>query len=35
MDPDLDDNLERWQLRTDEFQWVLGSLVGLLDSIPT
>lgn len=35
MDPDLDPNLERWQVRTDDFQWVVGSLVGLLDSIPT
>lgn len=35
MDPDLDPNLERWQLRFDEFQWTVGSLVGLLDSIPT
>jgi len=35
MDPDLDPNLQHWQDRADNFQWVLGSLVALLDSIPT
>ncbi|HEX5143772.1 MAG TPA: hypothetical protein VFW21_07870 [Mycobacterium sp.] len=35
MDPDLDPNLQHWQDRADNFQWVVGSLVGLLDSIPT
>ncbi len=34
MDPDLDPNLQHWQDRADNFQWVVGSLVGLLDSIP-
>ncbi len=32
MDPDLDPNLQYWQGRADNFQWVAGSL---LDSIPT
>ena len=35
MDPDLDPNLQHWQDRLDNFQWVVGSLVGLLDSVPT
>lgn len=35
MDPDMDPNLQHWQDRADNFQWVLGSLVALLDSIPT
>ena len=35
MDPDLDPNLQHWQDRLDSFQWVVGSLVALLDSIPT
>jgi len=35
MDPDMDPNLQHWQDRGDSFQWVLGSLVSLLDSIPT
>jgi hypothetical protein len=35
MDPDLDPNLQHWQDRFDNLQWVLGSLVGVLDSIPT
>ena len=35
MDPDLDPNLQHWQDRLDNFQWVIGSLVGVLDSIPT
>lgn len=35
MDPDLDPNLQRWQDRFDNLQWVEGSLVALLDSIPT
>ncbi len=33
--PDLDPNLQHWQDRADNFQWVVGSLVSLLDSIPT
>lgn len=32
MDPDLDPNLQH---RLDSFQWVVGSLVSVLDSIPT
>ena len=35
MDPDLDPNLQHWQDRLDSFQWVVGSLVSVLDSIPT
>ena len=35
MDPDMDPNLQRWQDRADNFQRVIGSLVALLDSIPT
>jgi len=34
MDPDLDP-LQHWQDRLDNFHWVVGSLVPLLDSIPT
>ena len=26
MDPDLDPNLQHWQDRLDNFQWVVGSL---------
>ena len=25
MDPDLDPNLQHWQDRLDNFQWVIGS----------
>ena len=32
---DMDPQLQYWQDRADSFQWVLGSLVGLLDSVPT
>ena len=35
VDPDLDPNLQHWQDRFDSLQWVIGSLSGLLDSIPT
>ena len=35
MDPDMDPNLQHWQDRGDSLQWVIGSLVSLLDSIPT
>ena len=34
-DPDLPPNIQFWQDRGDDFSWVVGSLVGLLDSIPT
>jgi hypothetical protein len=34
-DPDLDPQLEYWQWHVDSYQWVIGSLVGVLDSIPT
>ena len=35
MDPDMDPQLQWWQQRADDFQWVIGSLAGLLDSVPT
>ena len=35
MDSDLDPNLQHVQGLGDNYQWVVGSLVGLLDSIPT
>jgi hypothetical protein len=35
VDQDLDPNLQHWQDRFDNLQWVIGSLSGLLDSIPT
>jgi hypothetical protein len=35
MDPDLDPNLQHWQDRLDSLQLVEGSLIALLDSIPT
>jgi hypothetical protein len=35
MDPDMDPNLQHQQDRADNLQWVIGSLVALLDSIPT
>ena len=34
MDPDLDPNLQHRQDRLDSLQWVVGSLVSVLDSIP-
>ncbi len=34
-DPDLPPNIQTWQNRADNFQWVVGSLQALLDSIPT
>ncbi|AMW18950.1 hypothetical protein Chelonae_p1199 [[Mycobacterium] chelonae subsp. bovistauri] len=33
-DPDLDPNQQHWQDRLDNFQWVVGSLVAQLDSVP-
>jgi hypothetical protein len=35
MDPDLDPNLQHWQERLDSFQWVLGSILSQIDSVPT
>lgn len=35
MDPDLDPNLQHWQDRLDGFQWVLGSILSNIDSVPT
>lgn len=32
---DLDPNLQHRQGRFDTYQWVVGSLVSRLDSIPT
>jgi hypothetical protein len=35
MDPDLDQNEQRWQDRLDSFQCVPMSNVSQLDSVPT
>lgn len=35
MDQDLDPNLQHWQDRLNSFQWVVGSLTSVLDSMPT
>lgn len=35
MDQGLDANLQHWQDRLDNSQWVVGSLTSLLDCIPT
>ncbi|BBX72473.1 hypothetical protein H7H78_08810 [Mycobacterium shinjukuense] len=35
MDPDLDPNLQHWQDRLDSLQWVIGSILSQLDSVPT
>lgn len=35
MDPDLNRNPQHWHGRLDGSRWVVGSLVSLLDSIPT
>ena len=35
MDPDLDQNQQHWQDRLDNFQWVIMSIAGQLDSVPT
>ena len=32
---DMDPQLQYWQDRADSFQWVIGSPVGVLDSVPT
>jgi hypothetical protein len=32
---DMDPQLQYRQDRAEGFQWVIGSLVGVLDSIPT
>jgi hypothetical protein len=32
---DLHYNQQHWQDRSDSFQWVIGSLVAQLDSVPT
>ena len=34
MDPDLDPNLQHWQDRVDNLQWVIGSLVGVVRQHP-
>jgi len=34
MDPDLDQNQQHWQDRSDSFQWVLMSIASQLDSVP-
>jgi hypothetical protein len=35
MDPDMDPNMQHWQDRLDSLQWVLGSVLSQIDSIPT
>lgn len=35
MDPDLDPNLQHWQDRLDSLQWVIGSILSNIDSVPT
>lgn len=35
MDPDLDPNLQHWQDRLDSLQWVIGSILSQIDSVPT
>jgi len=35
MDPDLDPNQQHWQDRLDSLQWVIGSIMSQLDSVPT
>jgi hypothetical protein len=35
MDQDLDPNLQHWQDRLDNLDWVIGSVAALFDSIPT
>ena len=35
MDPDLDPNLQHWQDRLDSLQWVIGSILSNVDSVPT
>jgi hypothetical protein len=35
MDPDLDPNLQHWQDRLDGLQWVIGSILSNIDSVPT
>ena len=34
-DPDQPPQIDYWQWHADSFQWVFGSLVATLDSIPT
>jgi hypothetical protein len=35
MDPDLDPNPQHWQDRLDRLQWVIGSILSNVDSVPT
>jgi hypothetical protein len=35
MDPDNDPQIEYWQWHADSFQWVIGSVASVFDSIPT
>ncbi|GAA4540777.1 hypothetical protein GCM10023161_22250 [Mycobacterium paraffinicum] len=35
MDPDLDPNQQHWQDRLDSLQWVIGSILSNIDSVPT
>ena len=35
MDPDLDPNPQHWQDPHDRLQWVIGSILSNVDSVPT
>jgi hypothetical protein len=35
MDPDMDPNMQHWQDRLDNFQWVIASTWSQCDSMPT
>jgi hypothetical protein len=35
MDPDLDPDMQHWQNRLDSLQWVTGSVLSQVDSVPT
>lgn len=35
MDPDMDPNMQHWQDRLDNSQWVIASIHSQIDSIPT
>ncbi len=35
MDPDMDPDMQHWQVRLDNFQWVIASPAAQLDSVPT
>jgi hypothetical protein len=35
MNPELDPNRRHWQDRLDSRQWVIGSILSNVDSVPT